>query len=131
MYTTKIDKKNPYLHWLMYRFVVQWICQGNLNIMKRKYLTPHVEYLPKCFWVALNLLKVNWVLFFCIDYYITSVKSKAINKRIISIKEKIKKSFLDTLSASFQSEVGKHPTVKYFQKYYTKHLFCIQVFLRN
>lgn len=62
-------------------------------------------------------LKVNWVLFFYSDYYITNVKSKAISKKIIRINEKIKKTFLDILSAfqpPSQSEVGKHSTVKIF-----------------
>ncbi len=68
------------------------------------------------------------MLFFYIEYYITKVKSKAISKKIIRISERIKKSLLDILSASFLIEVGKHSTVKYSlqELYQTIVLYTIE-----
>ena len=51
-----------------------------------------------------------------IVYYITKVKSKAMSKKIIRIRERIKKSFLCISSASFHMKVGKHSTANIFSR---------------
>ena len=93
-------------------FMVLWICQGNLNkikmgILNKAMLSTHHKF-------GSHLILLDWVLFFYIDYYFTKVKSKAISKKIIKIRDKIKKSFLFILSASFLLKGGKHSTVRVF-----------------
>lgn len=57
---------------------------------------------------------------FFIVYCFTKVKSKAINKKIIMIKDEIKKSFLHTISSLLPYLVGgKHSTVKFPYRNYT------------
>ena len=63
-------------------------------------------------WLALNLARLS--AFLLHSYYFTKVKSKAISKRIIKISDKIKKSFLLILSATFLLKGGKHSTVIVF-----------------
>ena len=57
---------------------------------------------------------------FYIVYCFTKVKSKAINNKIIMIKDEIKKSFLHIISSLLPYLVGgKHSTVKFPYKNYT------------
>ena len=94
-------------------FMVLCIYQGNLNKMKMGILNiPMLSTRHNKF--GLHLILLDWVLFFYIDYYFTKVKSKAISKKIIKIRDKIKKSFLFILSASFLLKGGKHSTVRVF-----------------
>ena len=73
------------------------------------------------FKLVMHLILLDWVLFFYKVYYITNVKSKAISKKIIRIRNAIKKSFLCIVSASFLMKGGKHSTVRAFpdKLYYT------------
>ena len=62
---------------------------------------------------ALRLLNEKFIFHFsCIVYYFTKVKSKAISKKIMMIKEEIKKSFLCITISLLPYLVGdKHSTV--------------------
>ena len=75
----------------------------------------------------MHLILLDWVLFFYVVYYITKVKSKAISKKIIKIRDKIKKSFLYILSAPFLMKGGKHSTVRAFPK----KLYYIEITLTS
>lgn len=93
--------------------MISCIYQGNLNkikmgILNKAMLSTHHNKLGS------HLILLDWVLFFYIDYYFAKVKSKAISKKIIKIRDKIKKSFLFILSASFLLKGGKHSTVRVF-----------------
>ena len=83
--------------------------QENLHKIKKGML--NIPVLSTHHILGLHLILLDWVLFFYKFYYITKVKSKAISKRIIRIRDEIKKSFLDIISASFLLKGGKHSTM--------------------
>ena len=87
----------------------------NKEILNKAMLSTHHKF-------GSHLILLDWVLFFYINYYFTKVKSKVISKKIIKIRNKIKKSFLFILSASSLMKGGKHSTVRVFPDWnYTIH----------
>jgi len=82
-----------------------WICQGNLHKIKKEHSISHVECCQMN-WYHLNHCWVRWFFYFKIT------NSNTISKRIMIIKEKIKKSFFDILSPPLYEEKRHHPTIK-------------------
>ena len=86
--------------------MVLCICQGNLNKIKMGILNKAMLSTRHIIWFALNLVRLSAFLLHRLLLYES--------KKIIRISDKIKKSFLFILSASFLLKGGKHSTVRVF-----------------